>query len=57
MRQLNPNEAFQEVMVKGYLNSLGDVPLEIEQETDEVDVSHAATADRKDLLAKPIQKL
>ena len=39
MRQLNPNEAFQEVMVKGHLNSFGDVPLEIEQETDEVDNS------------------
>ena len=36
MRQLNPNGAFQ-VMVKGHLNSFGDVPLEIEQETDEVD--------------------
>ena len=41
MRQLNPNEAFQEVMVKGHLNSFGDVPLEIEQETDEVDKSTA----------------
>jgi hypothetical protein len=39
MRQLNPNEAFQEVMVKGHLNSFGDVPLEIEQEADEVDKS------------------
>ena len=39
MRQLNPNEAFEEVMVKGHLNSFGDVPLEIEQEADEVDKS------------------
>ena len=39
MRQLNPNGAFQEGMVKGHLNSFGDVPLEIEQETDEVDKS------------------
>ena len=39
MRQLNSNGAFQEVMVTGHLNSLSDVPLEIEQETDEVDNS------------------
>ena len=45
MRQLNPNEAFLEVMVKGHLNSLSDVPLEIEQETDEVDKSTTENLD------------
>ena len=45
MRQLNPNGAFQEVMVKGHLNSFSDVPLEIEQETDEVDKSTTENLD------------
>ena len=45
MRQLNPNGAFQEVMVKAHLNSLSDVPLEIEQETDEVDKSTTENLD------------
>ena len=37
MKQVNPNGAFQEVMVKGHLNNLADVSLEIDQETDVVD--------------------
>ena len=45
MRQLNSNGAFQEVMVTGHLNSLSDVPLEIEQETDEVDNSTTENLD------------
>ena len=45
MRQLNPNGAFKEVMVKGHLNSLSDVPLGIEQETDEVDKSTTENLD------------